>query len=202
MFGLRKRKPAPDMGPELKQMFQEAETLLERVKTGVQAVDRTRELAQGRARRDAFVSNMNASVKSGLGPELDLTPHCIFPPEVWTNPIYDEFLFQKMPTTPYDPWNTLLLASDDMTSLLLGIPVVPTESASEDILAAHMHIGDAQRSMAGSALAPREFLNEATKPLYVYAMRMAAKKFGAAVVIKTRENFSQDPSVKSVLSAT
>ena len=202
MFGRRKRKQNTDMGPELKAMFEEAEALMQKVQSGVQAVDRSRELSEGLARRDAFVRNMNNSVKSGLGQELDLTPHCIFPPEVWTNPIYDEFLFQKMPTTPYDPWNTLLLASDMMTSMLLRLPVVPTESASDDILEAHVHINDAQRFMAGSVLPPQQFLDKATKPLYVYAMSMAAKKFGAAVVIKSRENFYQDPSIKRVIKAT
>jgi len=189
------------MGPDLKSMFEEAEALLQKVDNGVPVVDRRSELSVGRANRDRFVGQVNASIKSMLGPELDFTPYCIFPEVVWTNPIFDEFLFQKMPTTPFEPWNTLLLASDDMTSILLGIPVVPSESASDDILEAHMHIGDAQRYMAGSDLAPPQFHDKATNPLYVRAMRMAAKKFGAEAVIKSRENFSKDTAIKRVLGA-
>ena len=201
MFGLRKKKQQPDMGHELKAMISEAEALFQKIEKGVPKVDRSNEVSIGLAKRDNFVQNINRSVKAQLSPELDLTPHCIFPAEVWTNPIYDEFLFQKMPSTPYDPWNTLLLASDVRTSMLLGLPEAPKEFASDDIIQAHMYVNNAQRQMAGSILAPLDYYNQATKYLYVYAMRMAAKKFGEHVVIKSRENFSQDPSVKLALQA-
>lgn len=202
MFGFKKKKVTPIQSPSLATLYQEAKDLSAQLENPRPRVDRSTVLTQGHARLSEFTRKVNASLSAQVGPGQELKAHLIFPEDIWTNPTLDNFLFDDMRTTPFDPWNTILLPKDVMSSAILNLPVCPEIKSHDDLLKAHVIVCDMQRYLTASTEAVDTARDNTHKFLYFHAMRMAAEKFGQEAVLKSRGMFHHDGDVlRKILSA-
>ena len=145
------------------------------------AVDREAWLAPYRARRDAWVADLNRASS------VPLVAQCMFPESFWHDPALDTFLYAEMGLVPFDPWNTVVAVRAGQGVDAGALPVEQLTLAPEARLRLQSGMNGAQRSYAKKTAGGQNARAGVASYLHFMAMREAVRRYGAQAAAHSRD---------------